>query len=78
MLKSFTETRHDLIYGLTRQDESVEVVRLCLQYFFDRLNDGGSAGWPEIEYLGQNAGLTDGELKEVFKGLGFDVLSGDR
>jgi hypothetical protein len=48
-----------------------EVVEHCLSYFWERLKDGGSREWAEIEMLCDDIGTSDKELIEVFRILGY-------
>ena len=49
-----------------------ELCERCLSYFWDRLIDGGSAEWPEIDYLADDMGINDEELIELFHEAGFE------
>ena len=57
--------------GVMRYEDCKELVERCLGYFHERLIDGGSDEWAEIEYLEDTMGLSDEELKDVFKRLGY-------
>lgn len=48
-----------------------ELCERCLSYFADRLFDGGSVEWPEVESLADDMGLDDEELKELFREAGY-------
>lgn len=48
-----------------------ELCERCLSYFADRLFDGGSEEWPEVESLADDMGLDDEELKELFREAGY-------
>ena len=55
------------------QDQRLqELCEKCLSYFWDRLIDGGSAEWSEIDYLVDDMGIDDEELVELFKEAGFE------
>ena len=49
-----------------------ELCEKCLSFFWDRLIDGGSAEWTEIDYLVDQMGIEDEELMELFKEAGFE------
>ena len=49
-----------------------EVVEHCLSYFWDRLSDGGSDQWAEIEMLCEDIGTTDENLIDAFNKLGYE------
>ena len=49
-----------------------ELCERCLSYFWDRLIDGGSAEWSEIDYLADSMGINDEELVELFREAGFE------
>lgn len=48
-----------------------ELCERCLSYFADRLFDGGSEEWPEVESLADDMGLNDEELKGLFREAGY-------
>ena len=55
------------------QDQRLqELCERCLSYFWDRLIDGGSAEWSEIDYLVDDMGIDDEELVELFHEAGFE------
>lgn len=49
-----------------------EIVEHCLSYFADRLFDGGSEEWAEVETLTEDIGCDDEKLVEVFNLLGYN------
>ena len=63
---------YNVSYGVTTYGDCKELVERTLSYFWDRLNDGGSDEWPEVEYLCDDMGITEEEMKDVFHRLGYD------
>ncbi len=57
---------------INQEADACEVVEHCLSYFWDRLTDGGSEEWAEIEMLCDDIGITDRLLKTVFNKLGYE------
>ena len=57
---------------LLKRQRLQELCERCLSYFWDRLIDGGSAEWAEIDYLVDDMGIDDEELVELFKEAGFE------
>lgn len=48
-----------------------ELVERVLGYYADRLFDGGSDEWPEIEGLSDDMGMNDEKLKLLFREAGY-------
>lgn len=63
---------HSVKDGVVRYGDCCELVERCLSYFFERLIDGGVEEWAEIEYLCEEMGIEEDELKEVFNRLGYE------
>lgn len=57
---------------LLKDQRLQELCERCLSYFWDRLIDGGSAEWSEIDYLVDDMGINDEELVALFHEAGFE------
>ena len=61
-------TTNKLLYDERLQ----ELCERCMSYFVDRLFDGGAEEWPEIEFLEDDMGINEEELKSLFIEAGFE------
>ena len=56
---------------LLRDQRLQELCERCLSYFWDRLSMEGIDN-PDIEWLVEDMGLDEDEMKEIFKEAGFE------
>lgn len=68
----YREAHIRTILTLLKDQRLQELCERCLSYFADRLFDGGSDEWPEIEGLSDDMELNDEELKELFREVGYE------
>lgn len=73
-------TRRDIEYELAHvrttqtlmKDQSLqELCERCLSYFWDRLSEEGTDN-PDVEWLSEDMGLNEMELKMLFREAGFE------
>ena len=63
--------KESILEGIKQDEKCEELVKKCLEYFFERLSDGGAIEWPEVEYLEDSMCLWELGLIRVFEKLGY-------